>query len=478
MSQFAKQFILTKVNLSLSGWKWVKIDDYSLYTHPALQYTYSSFADTELHLLGNVYDWVIPFQTNQQILDSLAKAENFEKLTEQLAHLTGQYVIIYKSNENLIVLNDACGQSEVYYDTTLSTFATQPKLIGKVIELEPYTNAEQLKFFESSEFKNKGVFFGELTHISNVKHLTPNHHINIKQGKVVRHYPTTALKPMLIDEAAGRASIMLKGYLKAIAHRDRMAMAVTGGYDSRILFLASLDLPCQYFVQKHSNMSNDHYDIAIPKQLTKLFGKEFTVIPDLPKSESVYNDDYVQSVDFPRFLPLASQTYAEHIYINGNISEVARNYFGYHKQVNAKNLAYLNGFKNNMVVIEEYRKWLSTNGMLFHNNGYHVLDMFYWEEKMGNWAAKAKTEANTLGQNLISPFNSTELLTILLCTRRSHRDSHKNKLYNRIAELMEPKAIGIPINPCRKQKVITTMKALRIYNLYRYLGVKLQLLKL
>jgi hypothetical protein len=116
--------------------------------------------------------------------------------------------------------------------------------------------------------------------------------------------------------------------------------------------------------------------------------------------------------------------------------------------------------------------------MLFHNNGYHVLDMFYWEEKMGNWAAKAKTEANALGQNLISPFNSTELLTILLCTRRSHRDSHKNKLYNRIAELMEPKAIGIPINPCRKQKVITTMKALRIYNLYRYLGVKLQLLKL
>jgi len=169
--------------------------------------------------------------------------------------------------------------------------------------------------------------------------------------------------------------------------------------------------------------------------------------------------------------------YSGFTYINGNISEIARNYFGYQKKPTARNLAFLNGYKNSKAVINEYQDWMDKNVPLFEKFGYNLLDMFYWEEKMGNWCAKAKTEGFAMGVKSISPFNSRQLLTLLLSTNRKHRDSFNNVLYNRIIELLAPEAACLPINPNKKHKLIGIMKTLHIYNTYRYIGTKLQLLR-
>jgi hypothetical protein len=478
MDLFKRQFILSKVPVDLPNWNEVKINDYTLKTHPTIPYTFTKKGDTELHLIGDLYDWVIPFQTNQQILDSIKEGSTFESYVEQLDIFTGQFVLIIKIKEKIVILSDACAQSEIYYDTTFSVFASQPKLICRAIELTPHQNKKLKNFFLSKTFRAKGVFFGELTHVSNVKHLRPNHHIDISQQKINRHFPCAPARLAPLDEAAGRTSVMLRGYLKAIAHRYRMAMAVTAGYDSRVLFISSLELPCLYFVQQHKSMNDNHCDITIPQQLALNFDKEFTVIADLPKDKTEYGDQYTHSIDFPRFPPKPSTGYDDHIYVNGNISKIARNHYGYHKNISAKELAFLSGFKNNKFAIAEYQKWIDSSKDIFEKYGYNLLDMFYWEEKMGNWAAKAKTEGNALGFNQVSPFNSLALLSLLLSSRRELRDSHNNVVYNRIIELFEPSALSFPINPGKKHKVIQLMKSLKIYNLYWYLGVKFQLIKI
>jgi hypothetical protein len=70
---------------------------------------------------------------------------------------------------------------------------------------------------------------------------------------------------------------MLKEFIKAAAIRNIINMAVTGGYDSRVLFLASLDVDCKYYVAKLSNMDHKHNDIVIPQKPTKIFKKKFKV---------------------------------------------------------------------------------------------------------------------------------------------------------------------------------------------------------
>ena len=312
----------------------------------------------------------------------------------------------------------------------------------------------------------------------NVKHLLPNHYIDIEEKKVKRFFPYSAIELISINHAAKKACEMIKGYIEAASYRSKLAMAVTAGYDSRVLFLASLDVNCKYFVYKHSNMNNQHHDIVIPQKLTKLYNKNFSVIPDVKCSQEKIDSNYEKSIDFPRIGTQSSQYYENHIYLNGNISEIARNYYGYHKFVSPEDLAFLNGYPNEKLVSEEYKKWLETSSEIFEKYGYNVLDMFYWEEKMGNWAAKAKTEASALGRNVFTPFCSRELLITLLSTQRKYRDSHHNKLYNKIIKNFSPKVSKIPINPCKKQKIIRLMKTLRIYNLYQHFQVKYRLLKI
>ena len=267
---------------------------------------------------------------------------------------------------------------------------------------------------------------------------------------------------------------MLKGYIKSAEARGEISMAVTGGYDSRILFLASLDSKCNYFVHQHPSMGSNHYDITIPKKLTQIYNKKFLIVKDENINDKVLIETYKKSIDHPRFLNLIVHPFPNSTTINGNISEVARNYFGDQKNISGEYLAEISGHAKINWVIDIYNTWLRESNQCFEF-GYHPLDLFYWEEKMGNWAAKSKTESNIFNQNIFSPFNSRELLIELLSTDRKLRDSHFNKLYNEIIKYLSNGRNGInkiPINPSKKQFIIRILKRLKIYNLYSKLKNK------
>lgn len=476
MKEFKGQFLFTTKNDISFDWSKVKINKYFLYHHPELNYEFVKTEKVELHLLSNFYDWRKHTLSNLEILNALSEANSFEDFLVQQSKYAGQFVLIYKSTDHFILLNDACAQNEIYYNNEFSAFGSQTKILETAIELGPYKEEENNRFFESEVFLKKRLFFGERTHKSNIKHLLPNHFICLNEKKVKRFYPTLPIKITPLAEAAEKAARIIQGTIKAVANRNKIAMAVTAGYDSRVLFLASINLDCKYFIYKHAYMDDNHFDIIIPKKLTGIFEKEFSIIPDLKKEKIKYSDNYINCIDFPRFQTLPSQDFIDHVYLNGNISEVARNYYGYHKNLNAKDFAYLSGYTNSKLIISEYEKWLK-NKPKFQKLGFNYLDMFYWEEKMVNWAAKAKTESNALGKSVFSPFNSRELLEVLLSTKRKYRDSHNNKLYNKIIENLSNEASKLPINPGRKTNIIGLMKNLKIYNLYRHIGIKFQKLQ-
>ena len=474
---FRGQFLLAKENTFSLEWPHANIGEFNLFYHPALNYTTARNKDIELHLLGDMYDWEVPSLSNGQILTRLAEKTTFEESLNAHSKFAGQFVLIYKNKDKLYVLNDACAQNEIYFDTSFTAFASQTKLLGRIIELEPYEEDYAQKFFQSPSFLSKKVFVGFSSHMKNVKHLLPNHYIDVTNNNVERFFPSMIRQPLSINDAALKAGDMIKGFIKAVSYRDKIALAVTGGYDSRVLFLASFDVDCRYFVSRRNNMSDRHHDIIIPQKLTKLFGKEFSIIPDIHKSQIKMEDDYVNSVDFPRRREQASRYFKNHTYLNGNISEIARNYYGYHKHVSPEDLAALSGYANERFVIKEYKKWLDASSKVFSRYGYNILDMFYWENRMGTWLAKAKTEETALGRKMFSPFCSRELLLTLLATPRKYRDSHRNRLYDQIIKSLSPKSFKIPINPDRKQNMIRLLKKMRIYNLYRHIGLKFRLLK-
>ncbi len=473
-----KQFILAKSAGPFSGFTPAHvIGEYVLHTGQELECESIQAEGKEFYMVGSLYDWENPTGSNRANLEKIFQSKNIDEVLENSNQYGGEFILIIKFGEDIYIFNDATAQKEVYYDDTFSCFASQPKLIGLSVELQEHSDGDAIGFYHSKTFQQKCLFVGDSTHQKNVRHLLPNHLLQVKSRCSKRFFPTRSSGSELLEVIAKQSAKMLKGYIAAIAHRSKIKMAVTGGYDSRVLFLASLEVPCEYYVTKHPNMNDSHYDIVIPTYLTKLFHKNFSVETDSREASSRLDANYINDIDFPRFLGKGSVENG-YTFINGNISEIARNYYGYYPSATAEDLSFLAGYSNLKWAITQYASWLKNKPQL-DACGYHYLDFFYWEEKMGNWAAKSKTELYALGKDVTSPFNSRALLGLLLKSDRKERDSHFNRLYDLIiSELANNKkeVIDLPINPDRKQAILRFMKRLGIYHLYRYLGLKFRML--
>jgi hypothetical protein len=134
------------------------------------------------------------------------------------------------------------------------------------------------------------------------------------------------------------------------------------------------------------------------------------------------------------------------------------------------------GYGNLKYAQKYYSQWLFKNDIIFKDGGLCNLDMLYWEERIGSWAAKGKTERN-LTVDYFSIFNSRKLIELMLSTKRNHRDTHFCTLFEQIVEHIYPEALNYPINPSRKIKNIKLMKKLHLYNLYREIFIRINKLK-
>lgn len=450
----------------------VKIKNYHLQFTTRLKYTHSQQDDFSLHLLGSLFDSINTNASNQNLLDILIKQQTKEDFFKILDSYYGEYVIVYVSKKDFILLNDCCAQKEVYYTEDYAELGSQLNLLSN-----KDSRQKNHPYYNSSLFDKKKLFIGTSTSSTTIKHLAPNHYIDLVNKKTIRFFPVTKIEPQPIDDVAKKAAAMLKGYITAISNRHTIILPVTGGFDSRLLFLASLHTECDYFVSQHQHMDDDHYDIWIAQKITALFSKELQVIKDSEASSDTV--DSTQNIDNPRATSFPKLIVGK-ILINGNISEIARNYFNYITPVTAKKLTLLNGYSDNTFVIDTYQEWVSQNKNRLKQFDYNLLDMFYWEEKMGNWTAKAKTEAHALNFELMSPFNSRALLRLLLATKRKDRDKFTSTLYKKIIEHLvdnHKEVNAIPTNPDFERTRALFLKKIGLFNMFDALRLYLRVLK-
>ncbi|WP_299678970.1 hypothetical protein [uncultured Dokdonia sp.] len=467
-----KQFTLKKeATDSDSNCSTIKINDYYLSFNTNLNYTHAQDTDFSLYLLGNLFDYNDTKASNQDLLNILIEQTNKEDFFKVLDGYYGEYVIIYVRNNEFILLNDCCAQKEVYYTDTYSMVGSQIQLLSIEADFQ-----KEHPYYSSNLFKKKKLHVGTSTSHPNIKHLAPNHYIDILHKKTIRFFPRKKIAPQSTHSVAQKAAKMLKGYITAIANRHEIVLPVTGGFDSRVLFLSSLHINCTYFVSQHQDMNNGHYDIKIAQKLTRIFDKHLHIIKDSNQNTETLNTNRIDNPRATSFPKLVNNK----VLINGNISEIARNYFNYIHPVTAKKLTLLNGYSDNSYVIKNYKEWLLKNKETFKKYGYHTLDMFYWEEKMGNWTAKAKTEAHAMSIELMSPFNSRELLSLLLSTKRKDRDKFTSILYKKIIENLvdtHEEINSIPTNPDFERKRALFLKKLRLFKLFDAARLQLRILK-
>jgi hypothetical protein len=94
----------------------------------------------------------------------------------------------------------------------------------------------------------------------------------------------------------------------------------------------------------------------------------------------------------------------------------------------------------------DLEKWLKDATAVSERTGVDVLDLFYWEHRMGGWQAQSQLEWDIV-QEAYTPFNHRRLLETMLAVPSQLRCLPDVVLYKEMCRAMWPQVLDAPINP-------------------------------
>lgn len=441
----------------------LKIGSRYLYTHLELLVTEYKRKNLHLILLGDIFDY-FPEKSNKDILADLAE-DNHGSFLSKLSRYSGCFVLFYIKNNKIFMVTDATSTKKIYHCKIRGNVwsASQPHLLAKVTGIEKTRNPQKLEYYHSREFlKLDNSSIGNTTIYDKIFQLTRNSYLDVEEYKIIRFYPRNKLKKISLEECACKSARMIKGYIESISRRYDLMLPVTAGKDSRVLLAGTFSLKekVYYYINKEKGMTEESNDIKIPKSLFQKLNLDFHVLDlNIPVDEEFKKIYYENN-------PLASEFFLPHIYnyylnfsdkvnLPGNIATYGVwNYPVFRKKITSEELVYLNGVSRFSYAAEEYSKWISNALPFCQESNFSLLNLFYWEERLGNWGAQTGLDKE-IAQLEFNVYNSRELVETILSIKQLYKIEYSSySLNSLIARRLWPEVLQVPINPCRKNTIL------------------------
>ncbi len=478
---FRRQFLLGPASFSpTDSWRHFPLKHgLCLSAHPDLDVVVGSRGAVTIALLGLALDSLSPGSSALGIVQRLAGAgPEITTTVDATRPLCGRWIVICQNSDATYLFTDPFGFRQVYYysDGTRTWCGSQPEIINAVAGLTADIDTATLQFLLSAAYsREESAWVGDKTIYAGCYHLMPNHYLDLKACAQVRFYPKPALSETttsrIIDDAAG----ILDGTYTAISRLGNIAQALTAGWDSRVLLAASRPFAhkVQYFVDQMGILPEGDPDIWVPRRLGRKLGLSVAVRDSADDLPGWLVSLLAKNVTGARILPKSRMIYAqltggpEGLRINGNGSELCRNFYDkYHRvpdgrQLDSRALAALLGYKDISYAEREIAMWRASL-FLLGGCGNEVLDMLYWEQRLGNWGAQYPAEQD-IAVDEISPFCNRLLIETLLKAPRESRSAPEYTLYQELIKAMWPEVLSVPINPRNRLSMASVKRRLRPY---------------
>jgi hypothetical protein len=423
--------------------------DLKIAHHVGLEASKVEFGGRTLVCLGHLIDHRNPTFGNTQVLERTAeRATTFETLEAELARLGGRWMMFASIGGERRLYPDAVGTRSIFYANVAGKgvwAASQPRVLVDAIGVAVDHN-------RWSQFV--GAPFGDSWPAAavpyvGVRQLQPNHYLDLRSGDAKRFWPTASVPARNVDDAADAIAKILHDSMDALVHRGSVAMAMTAGYDTRTLFASAAELRprLRFFLVQDPGVA--WHEVSIAKRVTRRFKQPLTVV-----RARRYDDTYWSTLqrnvgglwwdpgDFRIFSFGAMQ---ERFMILSLMSEVMRCFHykeGNHPtDLTAEKLAAMAKYPDNPVAIAAFGEWRAG---LPKDININELDLFFWENRLGNWASLLFTAMDSVTE-VVNPYNCRELLEIGLGVDEKSRCS-PYLLHKRICERTEPDTMRDPFN--------------------------------
>ncbi len=171
-----------------------------------------------------------------------------------------------------MVFNDAIGSRRVFFTDLRFTrelwCCSEPSLIADILDLKVDEDAAS---YLAAAVKIDPEYWwpGESTLYKGIRHLLPNHYLDLNTGKTGRYWPSRNLSMLPLDVVVRRCSFLLRGLLASAANRFNLMVTLTAGWDSRLVLAASKDIRHQlsYMTLRQAGEPDDDPDITVASKI-------------------------------------------------------------------------------------------------------------------------------------------------------------------------------------------------------------------
>jgi hypothetical protein len=464
--RFRRQFILgSEVFDRFPSWQRVRVaSELWLQAHPDLTVTQTVAGPLELTLVGCFLDPENPSYTNAQVLRGLSRRTRVvDDVFRATAGMGGRWVLIVSIGQQAIFFADPSGLRQVCY--TISTdrrlwCASEPTLLAEQLGLRSSPQAE--RFLASPYVRSEEEYWwpGDSTLFSEISHLLPNHFLDLTTKTSHRFWPWAPLQQVSLAEGVQRGAELLSGLLKSAANRFPLAVPITAGLDSRMLLAAAREVKDEVFYYTLRKRHTPAEDIEVPARLLRRLGVTHHVIDATAPAEEAFWQLYRANTYGAHkawsdiAFSLHNHYPSRHVAISGNCAEIARCYYSKPgrvrrvaaAKVTVRDLLYQEGMDGNAFSLEHIGRWFDEAAPQAIDNGYDLLDLFYWEQRMGRWQASAQLEWD-IAQETVSPFNCRALISTWLGVDSAFRIPPSSTLFLEMTHRLWPEVLSEPVNP-------------------------------
>lgn len=479
---YVSQFVLGAAHPAhLPEWRRTTVGEhFKLTTHPALCLAQERDGDRELTLLGNLLDPINPDATNTDILRALLVHDTRASLLDASARYGGRWLLIAARGSDVFLFPDALGLRQAFYTDPARTGSvwvmSQPGIGEELLGLTP--DAQALAYIDTQTFRctHEYRWPGAASPFEGLKHLLPNHWLDLSTGQAHRYWPAAPLAPLSVDAAVDQLMVLMPGLIRAAVARYDVVLSLTAGIDSRMVLAAARGVMDRVRVMslRQGRQPDRHPDIEVPARLLGRLGIGHDVVraPATMSPEFALNfkrnthqahDHYGH--DAEALLKRYGRAYAA---ITGSGAEVARSPFSdklpYQKNIHItpETLAWLEYDSVHPFLVSHFADWLRGA------QPPHIkpLDLFEWEQG-STWLSMVQLEFDVAWQDIFTPFNCRAVLNTFLAVNERYRTQHGAKLCHAFIERAWPELLREPINPHKRSGQIkeawTELKAIGKY---------------
>lgn len=380
--------------------------------------------------------------------------KNYSEFLETLNFIGGRYVIIIGNAYKVEVYPDACACRSAYYTTDKNIIASHLEMIVDNFNYKKDPVVRELP---------KLGFTLNISPYLNIKSMLPNILLNFFTKETVRFFPTcdNSYNNLTDDEKLNEVEDLWKQQLKYYTDNyNNLLFSLTAGNDSRVSFSLVREYreKIKFFTYSPKNLSTNDEGSYFIKSLTidNLVVKQILKDIDI-NHKFIYFSNEDNNFTEKELKILSKNSIKGHgrflinhytnnfkeqdiMHIRANLLEIGRAYYLKLDRLNhiksVKNI-FDNSFKSSKYKIN--KEMLdnifseSINEMYYEELfDYHILDLYYWENRMGRWFSEVLNETDSAFETFL-PFNLRAIIDLSLSfgIKKRREDYMFKELINR-----------------------------------------------